>query len=238
MARVAKIDNALMKRYERTEKSRPTNTRNKRVYFLIVCEGEKTEPKYFKAIENELPQGTIELEIAGTGRNTIGLVNYTIEQRNKANRKYDQVWAVFDKDDFPDANFNSAIFKAEANGIKCAWTNEAFELWFMLHFQYVDTGMSRDEYKKFIERELTSKIGNVYKYKKNAPDTYVLLKKYGNLTQAIVRAKKLKAQYTDQCYANHNPCTCVYELIEALFNPKEILKEIAEKDEKTNFPFA
>jgi hypothetical protein len=146
MARVAKIDNALKKRFEREEKKRKVDTRTKLVYFLIVCEGEKTEPNYFEVLEKELQRGTVELKIEGTGRNTIGLVNYAIKLRVESYRKYDRVWAVFDKDDFPDDNFNGAIIKAASNNINCAWTNEAFELWFLLHFQYVNTGMKRDDY--------------------------------------------------------------------------------------------
>ena len=31
--------------------------------------------------------------------------------------------------------------------MKVAWANEAFELWYLLHFNYHDTGISRDDYK-------------------------------------------------------------------------------------------
>jgi hypothetical protein len=227
MARVTKIDNAWKKRFDRKEKKRAVGTRNKLVYFLIVCEGEKTEPKYFEALEKELPLGTVELKIAGTGLNTLGLVNYDIKQRDNALRKYDRVWAVFDKDDFPSRNFNNAIRKATANNINCAWTNQAFELWFLLHFQYVDTGMNRDQYKGYLEREIKAKSGNaVYMYLKNDPDTFLNLKRYGNQSQAIIWAEQLKQKYTDQRYAYHNPCTRVHELIEELMNPQRVLQLI------------
>jgi hypothetical protein len=227
MARVTKIDNVVKKRFERKEKKRAVGTRNKLVYFLIVCEGEKTEPNYFEALENELPRGTVELKIAGTGLNTIGLVNYAIKQRDDALRKYDRVWAVFDKDDFPAKNFNNAIRKAEANNIQCAWTNEAFELWFLLHFQYVNTGMNREHFKSYLEREIKTKSGNAaYVYFKNDPNTFSILKKYGNQPQAILWAEQLKQKHTDQRYAYHNPCTRVHELIEELINPQQVLQII------------
>ncbi len=230
MARKAKIDNALKKRFERKEKKRAINTRNKLVYFLIVCEGEKTEPKYFEALEKELPRGTVELSIDGTGRNTIGLVNYAIKQRDIAIREYDRVWVVFDKDDFPDRNFNGAITKASSNNINCAWTNEAFELWFLLHFQFVNTGMNRADYKAFLEREIKRKSRKTtYKYLKNDANTFSLLKTHGNQKQAIEWAKQLKLNYIDKRYATHNPCTLVHELIEELLNPHEVLKRIEEK---------
>lgn len=224
MARVAKIDNALKKRFERKEQKRAVNTRNKLVYFLIVCEGEKTEPNYFKALEKELPKGTVEIRIDGTARNTLGIINYAIAQREKSCRKFDRVWAVFDKDDFPDRNFNSAINKAISNDINCAWSNQAFELWFLLHFQFVNTPMSREDYKAYLEREVKSKSGNKeYKYLKNDLSTFSILKKFGNQEQAIEWAKKLDLGFTDKKYATHNPSTQVYKLIEELKNPSIIL---------------
>ena len=115
-----KIDNSLLKRFERKENSnsRKVNSKEKRVYFLIVCEGEETEPNYFKAFEKELPPYTLDIQTWGTGRDPLGVVNAAIEL-NKRSKK-DSVWVVFDKDDFPAKNFNAAIKKAAANQIKCA----------------------------------------------------------------------------------------------------------------------
>jgi hypothetical protein len=53
-----------------------------------------------------------------------------------------------------------------------------------------------------------------------------MLKIHGNQKQAIKWAKQLKQNYTDECYATHNPSTSVHELIEELFNPKEVLRKI------------
>ncbi len=231
MARVAKIDNVWKKRFERDEKKRIVDTRTKLVYFLIVCEGERTEPNYFSELGKQLPRGTVELKIEGTGRNTIGLVDFAMKQRDNASRPYDRVWAVFDKDDFPEENFNNAILKASSNNINCAWTNEAFELWFLLHFQFVNTGMKRDEYKAYLEREVIKKSGDInYKYLKSTPNTFSILNTHGNQIQAIEWAKQLKQKYVDQRHAVHNPCTCVHELIEELLNPQEVLRKIEEKE--------
>lgn len=231
MARVDKIDNVWKKRFERQEKKRSVDTRIKLVYFLIVCEGVKTEPNYFRALEKDLPRGTIEIKIDGTGRNTIGLVNYAISQRDCALRKFDRVWVVFDKDDFPDENFNGAIIKASSNDINCAWSNEAFELWFLLHFQYVNTGMNREEYKEYLEREIKRKSGNAnYEYLKNDPNTFSILKTHGNQIQAIEWAKQLKQTHIDERHATHNPCTRVHELIEELFNPQDVLRKLEDRE--------
>lgn len=232
MARKAKIDNAFLKRLERKEAKREKDTRSKRVYFLIVCEGVKTEPNYFKAIRNDFPIGTIAIvDIEGTGKNTLSIIDECLSLRDKSFKKYDRIWAVFDRDSFPAVNFDNAINKAEANNIRCAWTNEAFELWFLLHFQYVNTPMDRDSYKSYLEREVRRKGLTNYTYHKNSPLTYNLLKSIGNNNQAIAWAKLLEDVFNDKSYSKHNPCTKVHLLIEELNNPEEIITSINNPDE-------
>ena len=221
MARVAKIDNAFKKRFERQDKKRVFNKRDYRLYYLVVCEGEKTEPNYFESLKKELPVGVLDIKIEGTGRNTTGLVKHAKALSEKSTRTYDKIWVVFDRDSFPERNFNNAIAMSNAYNINCAWSNEAFELWFLLHFQFVNNAMSRDDYKSYLEREIIRKSGNAqYRYLKNAPDTYALLKEIGNQDLAIKRAKRLKRTFSDQKFHTHNPCTLVFELIEELFSYK------------------
>ena len=54
MANIIKIDNAVLKRTARVEKKRKERTKEVRVYFLIVCEGEQTEPNYFKSFKTNV----------------------------------------------------------------------------------------------------------------------------------------------------------------------------------------
>ncbi|MGI5870333.1 MAG: RloB domain-containing protein, partial [Kiritimatiellia bacterium] len=61
------------RRGERSKRSRIEILPN-RERFLIVCEGEKTEPNYFRAIQKELPQHVVEVEIHGEGDNTLSLL--------------------------------------------------------------------------------------------------------------------------------------------------------------------
>jgi len=225
MARKAKIDNALIKKLQHKEAKRKIETKSKRAYFLIVCEGERTEPNYFQAIKESFPIGSISIiDIEGTGKNTIRIIDECISIRAKSFKKYDRIWAVFDRDSFPAVNFDNAINKAEANKINCAWSNEAFELWFLLHFQFVSTPMSRDLYKSFIEREVRNKGLANYTYLKNSNSTYEVLESRGNKNQAIAWAKLLEKEYTDRSYSRHNPCTKVHLLIEELHNPEKIIE--------------
>ncbi len=184
MARKAKIDNSLLKRLARQETNRKQDTQAERRYYLIVCEGTKTEPNYFIGLKKNVLPGVVELTVEGTGHNTLTVIadaQKTRERLEKSSgRFFDEVWAVIDRDSFPEQNFNNAISKAQEVDINCAWTNEAFELWYLLHFQFFQNGMSRDDYKALIERELTKKLGRSYTYQKNSEDMFQLLKEHGD----------------------------------------------------------
>src|SRR4051812_40046809 len=109
MANIIKIDNSILKRHERIEKKRKKNTKEIRVYFLIVCEGEKTEPNYFKSFKTNVKSFIYTIDTFGEGSNTRDLVKRTIKARNNSCQEYDRVWAVFDRDSFSPDDFNSAI---------------------------------------------------------------------------------------------------------------------------------
>lgn len=182
---------------------------------LIVCEGEKTEPNYFEAIKGELPLHVVEVKISGEGDNTLRLVEKAQalrDERASGSYPFDQVWVVFDRDSFPPSDFDNAITKAEADGIKCAWTNEAFELWYVLHFEYRNTAMPRTAYQD----TLSTLMGRTYA--KNAPDMYQVLSQKGKQSKAISFSKRLHQDvvtaHTPPSRAN--PCTTVYALVETL----------------------
>jgi hypothetical protein len=116
MARKAKIPNEIKKRFTRESQKRNKDIRTKRKYYLIVCEGEKTEPNYFEAFKQDLPKGiltTCRIDIEGTGRNTQSLVDEALRlkaiQEQETNRPIDKLWTVFDKDSFIAKDFNNAV---------------------------------------------------------------------------------------------------------------------------------
>lgn len=231
MANRIKIDNAILKRRARAEKKRKTEFKSKRKFYLIVCEGEKTEPNYFESLKESLPRGVLELtniDIDGTGKNTLSIIDEAKKLKKKYEEKYlrkiDNVWTVFDKDSFPKRNFNNAINKGENSRpkINCAWTNEAFELWYLLHFNYYNTGIPREQYQKLLEKEI-NKAANTsdYKYKKNSKEMFSILNQYGSQETAISNAEKLESLYHDRSYSDHNPCTKVHKLINELIELTE-----------------
>lgn len=232
MANIIKIDNAVLKRQKQKEKKDKTKKKMS-CRILVVCEGEKTEPNYFKKFPSN-PGGTIvyKVDCDGEGKNTMDVVNAAIEKKLKAeeNIPYDCVWAVFDKDDFPSKKFNAAIERAKAHNIRVAWSNEAFELWYLYHFQNRVTAMSRSEYKASISKAVNTsgkwKGKKPYKYDKGSESNYAIMNTYGDVENAIKWAKNQHQTFVDTKYANHNPCTTVYELVIQLLNKDEELIRI------------
>jgi hypothetical protein len=195
--------------------NRPVNVVPERRYFLIVSEGAKTEPIYFQYFKDRLPRDMVDtIEIEPGGMETIRVVELAIrkraERRTTQKPPYDEVWAVFDKDDFPAESFNGAIALAKANGIEYAASNEAFELWYVLQYQYLDVAIRREQYF-----EILSKILG-FPYEKNRPEVVKHLFERGNFRRAIQWAKKLEQLHDGKPPAESCPSTRVYLLVEKL----------------------
>jgi hypothetical protein len=128
---------------------RPAAELTEKPSILIVCEGENTEPSYF----NQFRITSAKVKSVGEGYNTVSLVNRALALSQQGN--YDQVWCVFDKDDFSDDDFNSAIQIALANNFGVAYSNQSFEYWLILHFNdHQGGGMHRDNYNDKINEHL------------------------------------------------------------------------------------
>lgn len=137
------------KREQSPDLNRDEPYKKEKQKILIVCEGKLTEPSYFEKFK----LSTATIRAVGEGYNTLSLVQRAIELSEEDD--YDQVWCVFDKDDFPNEHFNNAIYKAKGRGFKAAYSNQAFEYWLLLHFEDHQGGaMHRDKYCKKINEYL------------------------------------------------------------------------------------
>jgi hypothetical protein len=170
--------------------------------FLIVCEGTKTEPNYFEQFR--VPSLVVQVE--GIGMNTLRLVDEAIKLKMEG--EYDQIWCVFDKDDFSIDQFENAIYKAKKNEINIAYSNQAFELWYVLHFEYLHTAIDRKAYMEKLNRLLD------FEYKKNNPCMYQLLR--CKIDTAITNAERLMQEYPTSHPGKDDPSTTVHELVIAL----------------------
>ncbi len=183
---------------------RRVDTRAIRQRFLIVCEGEKTEPLYFDAFRAP----TVAVKVLGGERDPHRLVEKVIAYRERFSDDFDQVWCVFDRDEVPAQRFNEALKLARRQGFRVAYSNPAFELWLLLHFEACSGALSRRDYGNrlgdYLERT----------YQKNDERLMtVLAPREGT---AIDRAERLLAGYVPCRPADDDPSTTVHLLVKEL----------------------
>jgi hypothetical protein len=197
-----------LKRRKRSYMDRPVDHLPIKQRYLIVCEGERTEPNYFRCFHIS-PDSVV--DVRGEGANTESLICKAIELRDHDREQgviYDQIWCVFDRDSFPAENFKAAFILARQNNIQIAYSNEAFELWYVLHFQYLDTGITRVDYIHLLDNHLS------HPYEKKSPQMYAELLPFQK--RAIQNAKTLYNQYHPKNPERDKPSTTVHQLVEKL----------------------
>lgn len=180
-----------------------------------------------------------EIEIIPVNKNgksysTIGLVEYAendVKKRLKTKEIINHIWIFFDKDEFSQDDFNNAhkIICSKNNSNKknidgfnfeketsitwhSCWSNEAFELWLCLYFNYLEAKMNRKQYIEKINNvpELR-KIG--FNYEKNLENIHTTLIKHGgSLKNAIKFSKRLNSNNLI-----YNPSTGVYQFAEFFY---------------------
>jgi hypothetical protein len=195
----------------------PLETREKGRKYLIVCEGQ-TEKWYF----DKFPVLTAEVVSIG-----IGMTKFTLIQEARKRMKldkYDEVWCVFDMDFNAERNgqiedFNNAVFADNGKNFRCAYSNDAFELWFYLHYQVTE----HQHLRFFYYEQLSNLWGMNYEREgKNQEFSKTLYKKLqedsnANQENAIQRAKQLVEKHIDITNPyEKNPITTIFELVETL----------------------
>lgn len=197
---------------------------NERPTILIVCEGENTEPSYFRQFK--LSSATI--KPVGEGYNTLSLVKRALLLSEE--KPYDQVWCVFDADpklDNPNQskNFNDAIKLANTSGFGVAYSNQAFEYWIILHFDDHQGGaMNRSDYNDKIN-QLLKPLGLTYEGNRNkiiTEEIFEILDGIDPKTNkerkrlAITRAEKIYNNLDHINPAKEESSTTVFRLVEEL----------------------
>ena len=122
---------------------------------------------------------------------------------------YDQIWCVFDRDLFDPGDFNNAICKAISAGFQVAYTNESFELWYLLHFDDHRAALHRSQYHRALKHHLG------HDYHRNSQTMYG--ESQGRQEEAVRRTESLLAEYgTGHNPQQDDPCTTVHLLVKAL----------------------
>jgi RloB-like protein len=153
-----------------------------------------------------------------------------INERDKlalqAKKEVDEVWVVFDKDDAnankaKTQNFNDAFEIADQHNFEVAYTNEAFELWLLLHLTNLSSTapIPRKEIYEMLEgqiRKISKYSDYKYDHKKPNPKTIEIIAKIGNEDLAIKRAEALLQKQNGIAPIQVNPSTKVHLLVQQL----------------------
>ena len=187
--------------------------------FYIITNGEQTECNYFNLLKSK--HSVYDVKVIFQNADPVGLVQYARKLVDEAN----QVWCVFDIDyTYQDNRLLTALKQAEESGIKIAYSNIAFEVWLISHFDKCRQQLQLKDYPNELNRLLKENGSNEI-YRKNNEK---LLKTcfIPNYKKAIVNAKIVYQNYVKAHNEKHSnqrqpvwewvSSTTVYKLVEAL----------------------
>lgn len=189
-------------------------------YHLIITEGTDTEPAYFGAMKdiiNSAYPDRIQLNIYGAGNNTLNLFQKAKQMAAASANGYKHVWIVYDTDDFPAEHINKTAElcvteSTEETTYHAIWSNQCIELWFLLHFSFMQSNLHRSSYWPKLTEILSSQ--GLGEYGKNRTDMYKILFPY--MDAAITNAEKLDKINEGKLPSDAAPGTKVYKLIKKL----------------------
>ncbi|TLT06211.1 RloB domain-containing protein [Aliarcobacter thereius] len=206
---------------------------------LIACEDKISSPNYFKMIIKKLIEDKKitqdSLVIAKHEHvNPKGVLQDLLNHKkdDKTYKDFEHRWIVIDRDiaringgGHPKDDFLTALSEAKSKKVEVAYSNDCFEIWYLLHFVYRNTAISRDDVIKEVIKRLKDKNYKTFsKLNKDNIKTEAMTKLiFDELLElqktAIKNAKKLLENYADlHNPETDNPSTKVFELVEILSN--------------------
>lgn len=191
---------------------------------LIVSEGSKTEPNYFREIRAAYRLHTANVTVCPSSEGTapIQVVQYAQKlfedgdpHKNIQRRAFEQVYAAFDRDDH-DGYFDALRMAESLDGklrndarqpvvFRAIASVPCFELWLLLHYEDIQAPLHRDE----VIRRLKLHIPD---YEKGASRAFEITKTL--LPTATQRAERLAVHFT--AYTEPKPFTAIAELVKLL----------------------
>lgn len=189
-------------------------------FFYIFSEGEKTERDYFKALGDTLDSSKVRICYNGpigvpktVATKAIGfasekgLIKSRRRKKLDSYEELDQVWAVFDRDEFP--CYHEAKQMCDGAGVPYAYSDPCFELWINLHFGEHDAPCTRHQ-----AQDTTKKL--IVEYDPKSGKTADFSFAIGELQKAEERAENQRQARTDEANRDGNPSTNMYELTRKL----------------------
>ena len=185
---------------------------------LIVCEGTRTEPLYFRELADHYRLGTANIVVVGYGADPHTVVREAKQlrqQEKQRGEKYDTVYCVFDHDEH--AAFDVASNDAATSGLKLARSWPCFEFWLLLHFIYSRSPYTRVDGRSPCDNCIRDLRRHLPEYEKAARGMFQSLE--GLLEDAKRNAKQAIADVNET--GERNPSTEVHELVGYLQSIKD-----------------
>jgi hypothetical protein len=111
--------------------SRSEGKRRERQRLLVVCGAKVTEKDYLQGLVVHLANPAVTVRFKARACSPSQLIEYAVSERERSRGDFDQIWCVFDVDEYDVA---TAVAQARKHGIEVAVSNPCFELWLILHF--------------------------------------------------------------------------------------------------------
>ncbi len=188
--------------------------------FYILTNGKCSEKLYFDLLKKK--QTMYKVEVKFVNGTPLDVVNECVKIVGNAN----QVWALFDIDEaYNEEKLEPAIQLANKSGVRYAFSNKAFEVWLISHFEQFSRAANNDELIVELNKLVNSNMSKPkIEYKKNdeqlIKDRFIPKYKDAVNNAKIVYQTKTKDQKMlnsgkvkiwDMC-----SCTTVFMLVEAL----------------------
>ena len=177
---------------------------------LIVCEGSKTEPKYFQGLVDRHRLSTANIVVTGIGEAPTQIVQRAKELRQKEQslgEKYDSVYCVFDRDEH--SSFDQACAVANESNLKLARSWPCFEFWLLLHFRFTRAPYTRSGRRSPAENCIHDLRIKLPAYNKAMRGIFADLECYLEDAKKNARLALADAVTTNEC----NPSTEIHELV-------------------------
>ncbi len=155
----------------------------------------------------------VDIEIVVGCGNTISVVEKGLELKEAAQNKkrpFIHVYCVIDRDDHPDNRYRQAFAESyKHNNVSVIWANEAFELWYLLHYDYLDTRTHRND----LSKRFAAKLGRPYE----KSDDTIFKDLESRIDTAFQNAERLERECSEEKepYMN-NPSTNIHDLVAKL----------------------
>lgn len=179
---------------------------------LIVCEGRCTEPNYFEGFRKENRNIIIKV-CESPGKTPSQIVRHAMSMADEMDIGKvpgDSAWCVFDVDECSDKDMRRAVQMA-GERLNLAISNPCFELWFILHYTYMDRRM--DTCREALAELRLFMPG----YDKSAEHFHRLRPMTATAISNAQRLERGRAGRGYEVYdRDANPCTGVHRLVCAI----------------------